>query len=139
MSTDLIAELNAIRDDAGELTPRVVVDVAADPNHPLHSRFEWDDAIAGDKYRLEQARHLLRVTYQPDPAKPSHLRAYVAVKGETSPQSEYIPTTEALADPFTRELLLRQMKRDWKTFERRYRDMAEFGAFVASQLQGATA
>lgn len=134
MST-LRAELQAIRDEHGSLTPALVVDVARDPEHPLHSRFEWDDSRAAEKWRLEQAGQLLRVTYRPIEGKATDLRAFSAIKGEESPTSEYIPTDEVLANPFTRELLLRQMKRDWQTFKRRYDHINEFAAFVAAQVE----
>lgn len=45
--------------DAGRLTPTNAVDAARDPNNPMHGEFEWDDAIAGEKYRLQQARELI--------------------------------------------------------------------------------
>lgn len=136
MSTNLRYHLQAIRDEHGCLTPALVVDVARDPAHPLHSRFEWDDSAAAEKWRQEQAGQLLRVTFRPDPAKPSDLRAFVAVKGEESPTSDYMPTADALADPFTRELVLRSMKRDWQIFQRRYKHMAEFAAFISEQAEG---
>lgn len=132
MSANLRDQLQAIRDEHGSLTPALVVDVARDPKHPLHSRFEWDDSIAAEKWRHEQAGQLLRVTFRPDPEKPTDLRAFTAIKGEDSPTSEYVPTTEALENPFTRELVLRQMKRDAATFQRRYKHMAEYAAVVAS-------
>jgi hypothetical protein len=36
------------------------VEEAADPTHPLHERFVWDDAEAGQRYRIEQARGLIQ-------------------------------------------------------------------------------
>ncbi len=130
----LIDHLQAIRDEHGSLTPALVVDAARDPEHPLHSRFEWDDTIAAEKWRIEQASQLLRVTFRPDPKRPTDLRAFVAVRGENAPTSDYLPTAEALGNPFTRELVLRSMKRDWQTFKRRYDHMAEFASFVAEQM-----
>ena len=44
----------------GGLTPERVVERARDPNSPLHQAFEWDDTEASRKYRLEQARGLIR-------------------------------------------------------------------------------
>ena len=134
MSTSLIAELNAVREEHGHLTPALLVDVAANPEHPLHSRFEWDDTVAAHRWRLEQAGQLLRVTYRPIEGKPNDLRAFSAVRGEDTPTSEYVPTEDILANPFTAELLLRQMKRDWQTFKRRYDHMAEFASFVRAQI-----
>jgi len=136
MSANLRDHLQAIRDEHGTLTPALVVDVASDPEHPLHSRFEWDDTVAAHKWRLEQAGQLLRVTYRPDPEKPRDMRAFVAARGENAPTSEYIPTEEALSDPLTAALVLRQMKRDWQIFKRRYDHMAEFANFIRSEIQG---
>lgn len=136
MSAILCEQLQAIRDEHGSLTPALVVEVARNPEHPLHSRFDWDDTTAAHKWRLEQAGQLLRVTYRPIEGKPTELRAFSAVRGEDTPTSEYVPTGEALADPFTRELLLRQMKRDWQTFKRRYDHMAEYAALIRSEVEG---
>lgn len=41
------------------VAPRDVVEEAAKPNSPIRSAVLWDDKIAGDKYRLQQARELL--------------------------------------------------------------------------------
>lgn len=131
--------LQAIRDEHGSLTPALVVDAARDPEHPLHARFEWDDTVAAEKWRLEQAGQLLRVTFRPDPERPVDLRAFVAIKGEDSPKSDYMPTSEAMENPFTRALVLRQMKRDAKTFAARYRHMAEYADVIAGLLDEVTA
>jgi hypothetical protein len=44
----------------GRLDPEHVVDAAQDEHHPLHDHFEWDDSIAGHKYRLFQAEALIK-------------------------------------------------------------------------------
>ena len=42
----------------GELKPTQIVDDARPINSPLHKYFEWDDSIAGEKHRKQQARNL---------------------------------------------------------------------------------
>jgi hypothetical protein len=44
----------------GTLPPVDVVNSARSPKSPLHRYFEWNDAIAGEAYRLDQARMLIR-------------------------------------------------------------------------------
>lgn len=44
----------------GRLLPADVVEAARDPASPLHSHFEWNDSAAAEKYRLDQARTLIR-------------------------------------------------------------------------------
>lgn len=134
-SQKLIDELEMIRDKYGDLNSFIVVDAARDPNHPLHSRFEWDDSVAGEKYRLTQAQELLRITFRPDPNAPTTLRAFVAIKGAGTPQSTYTPTQEALEDPVSRSILLKQMERDWETFKARYEHMAEFAELVKREAR----
>lgn len=53
---------NALRDleHDGRLMPADVVEAARDTDSPLHSSFEWDDTEAAQKYRLNQARSLIR-------------------------------------------------------------------------------
>lgn len=45
--------------NGGSLTPDLVVKDAEDSSSPLHDLFEWDDSIAGHKYRIEQARQVI--------------------------------------------------------------------------------
>lgn len=136
MSSTLRDHLTAIHHEHGTLTPALVVDVARDPEHPLHSRFEWDDTLAAEKWRHEQAGQLLRVVKLPaDPARPGDLRAFVAVKGQDSHRAEYVPTEQAMADEFTRTLVLRDMEREWKALKRRYQHMAEFAQLVLADVK----
>ncbi len=44
----------------GRISPPIVLEDARDPKSPLHNAFEWDDSIAGEKYRLEQAGDIIR-------------------------------------------------------------------------------
>lgn len=139
MST-LRDHLQAIYDDAGDLTPALVVERATDPTHPLHHRFEWDDTRAAAQWRLEQGAHLIRsvrITYVDRKGHPTDLRAFTAIKGEETHQATYTPTETALADPFTRQLVLRSMERDWRALKRRYDHMAEFADLIRTDIQGA--
>lgn len=53
-----IAELANAK--GGHVTPEVILDDAMREDSVLHQYFEWDDSVAGYKYRLEQARALIR-------------------------------------------------------------------------------
>ncbi|HZO69368.1 MAG TPA: hypothetical protein VFB74_30620 [Kribbellaceae bacterium] len=123
--------LLAIRDEHGELHPELVVDVAKAEDHPLHSRFEWNDELAGAKYRRIQAHRLIRVaqlplTYADHPTGPSHIRAFVAVPRADNPQPDYQPTEEAMAHEFTRKLVLQEMERAIAALQRKYGHLSEF-------------
>lgn len=96
MARVAVAEaLQALADaNQGKLTPEQVLEVARDPRHPLHSHFEWDDAAAGEAFRLGQARRLIRsvkvefrterttvqtVAYIRDPSAAEHFQGYVSL------------------------------------------------------------
>jgi hypothetical protein len=52
--------LNKIAErNGGKFKPIDVVEEARNPRNPLHSIFEWDNTKAAEKYRVEQARHLI--------------------------------------------------------------------------------
>src|SRR5262245_65814723 len=59
--TDRIAtELLALRNDKGVINPTRAVEWAREhPQSRLHGVLEWDDAVAGAKYRNEQVRKMI--------------------------------------------------------------------------------
>ena len=60
MSNERVAKRLSELEREGRLLPADVVDDARDADSPLHSHFEWDDSIAAEHYRLDQARNLIR-------------------------------------------------------------------------------
>jgi hypothetical protein len=126
----------------GLLTPALVVDVARPAEHPLHSRFDWDDATAGESWRRQQARELIRsvrLTYREatdtQPAKT--IRAYNAV--ETPEGHVYKPAEEVAADPLLAQMVRRDMERAWRDLKRRYADFEEFWRMVAADADESAA
>jgi hypothetical protein len=53
-------ELERIYDKHGALRAQVVVDEARPDDAPLHPAFEWNDLVAAEYYRREQARSLIK-------------------------------------------------------------------------------
>lgn len=51
--------LEEIWSQHGTVTQKLVVDWARPPSSPLHKYFEWDDKIAGEKYRENQALQMI--------------------------------------------------------------------------------
>lgn len=129
--------LQAIYDENGRLTPALVVDRAV-TDETLHARLEWDDTVAGHRYRLVQAADLIRsvrVVYGETKEGKKSVRAYTAVFDADSTNANYMPTGDALLDPFTYQLVLRSAEREMKMFARRYRHLKEFGDIVRNALQ----
>lgn len=126
--------LLAIRQRYGRLDPESVVEAATPPTHPLHEYFEWDNAVAGHKYRLEQAGNLLRVVTLPPDRGPTDLRGFVCVQKDKHRRGDYVPTDEALADDIARRLVLADFERAWRDLKARYGHLREFANHILNDL-----
>lgn len=112
------------KSDSG-LTPQSLLDYSRDENAPTHNEFEWDDAIAANAHRLDQARKLimdLRVVHDDDSRAEAKERAFVVTPDR---RSEYVPIREALSNAEWRASLLRQARKDGEVFLAKYRRLEE--------------
>lgn len=119
-------ELEAIESTRGTLKASFVVQAARPANHPLHAAFDWDDTVAGQRWRLEQARGLiasvkLRVTTRS--VKITSV-AYVRDPGAKGSEQGYRSVKSLTGDPkMARAALLYELRRIVPLLERA-RDLA---------------
>lgn len=126
MSTSTYDEvLRALADEnGGILTPEIVLDAARPEDAPLHTYFEWDDSIAGERYRLRQAQGLIvkvKVTKTIQPAQTVRVRAYLPIKEDE--QGEAVTGNyKAIDDLNVREIEIvrTSMERDLAVLRRKY-------------------
>lgn len=137
----LRAQLTDIYKAQGELTPKLVVDLARSADHPLHSRFEWDNGIAGEKYREIQAADLIRsvrIKYSDNEGEEERdVRAFHVIPREDS--SSYVPIEEVAQDDFSRKILLQAAEREWKSLRRKYAHLDEFMSIIKADLAAGAA
>lgn len=127
-------QLRSVYETQGELTPSLLLQVASPKTHPLHDRFEWNDKVAGHKYRLVQAAELIRsvkVRFNPD-APDSEVREFVSVERPEGPT--YVPIDEIQGDEITTAIVLRTAEREWKALKRRYEHLTEWLTFVREDV-----
>lgn len=123
-------QLQSIYDQYGELVPRTIVELAVPKDHPLHSYFEWDNKIAGPKYRELQAERLIRsvrVAYKDKRGHAQQVRWWHPVRSDPG---VYDPLDVIAQDPISMEILLRQAEREWKAMKNRYGHLAAFWEIV---------
>lgn len=117
-----------------KITPQVVVDESRPEEAPLHSRFEWDDSVAGEAYRRQQAAQMIRsvdVEFAPaqtsTDAKPIKVRQYVPTR-LTSQDDDATGEYRAIQDvpQDAQAVLLAQMEREWRNLRRRWQSHREF-------------
>lgn len=132
------AELERIRKVHGSLTAANVLERASAEDSALHNQFDWDDSYAGNQWRLEQARRLIRsieVIRLESPHKPYKKYSVVslpAVANETTPRKVYQSTEEALQDPVMRDEILGNAIRDAISFRRKYAALQELSQVFAA-------
>lgn len=120
------------KEQKGELTPEDVLKDARNPNSPLHTFFEWDDGLAAEQHRLQQARGLIRAVvaiYVSEDRPAVRARAYVHVPEPTVPH--YRETTHALSQTKTRKMVLQRAWRELQGWRDRYKDLKEFSDLIA--------
>jgi len=138
---DLRTQLTGIYQAHGELTPQIVVDEARPEGSPLHSRFDWNDQIAGEKYRLVQAQQLIRAVRIEYIARGSDekkfIRAFSSLRESSDEEvTGYAPTEQILENPVTRKILLRNMERDIADLKRKYGHLTEFAQIMRDEFGG---
>lgn len=92
-------ELDRIYEKNGALRPADVVDEARPNDAPLHPAFEWNNKVAGEKWRQEQARNMIRtvVVVTPDEdGEEVEEKVYVNVRMDN--ESSYAPTRVVVRD-----------------------------------------
>lgn len=143
VSTEIAKHLRAIYEEHGDqITAPIVVQVAAEPTHALHSHFEWDNDVAAHHHRLAQARQLIRsckIVFKGADGVERKVNEYQSViirdpanrRGTVSGEQQIrvYRATEAVAkDVAARDALLRQFKLEWTAFRNRWEN---FEAFIA--------
>lgn len=130
-AVNIAAELEAIENEHGQLRPEDVVNVASRPDHPLHDCFEWDDSVAAEQYRIDQARTLIRSVRYEIQVNETQVRAVKYVRDESAPEkvARYMNVTKLTEE----ELIARTLE----TEVQRIKALIERGRGIAANLQRA--
>lgn len=121
------ADAQKVADEIGEnsITPQEVLEKARDENSELHKCFEWDNAVAAEKYRLQQARAIIiNLVYVPKGKEEHTVRCFQV----TTERSVYQPTKRFLVQEDQYQQLLARAKAELESFRRRYAEITELEA-----------
>ena len=120
---------NEIISIGDEAKPEQIVEKARDPESELHKCFIWDDKIAAEKWRLEEARHIVRllvIDKQDDEPDAEPVRVFFKVNND--PDTGYKQTSLIFRNENEYKALLRQAKAELEAFRRKYRTLTELDA-----------
>lgn len=116
--------------NGNELTPKNVVDAARSKESVLHKAFEWDDKVAGDKYRLMQARVLInnvRVVIEGE-KKQAFFNARVEIKGKAV--QKYFPVERVKDDESIRLAILKDLVREIRHLQDKYKSVSQLNGLI---------
>lgn len=122
--------IRSLYDAHGELTAEMVVEEARPVDAVLHPFFEWDDSVAAELHRQEQARSMIRrVRFVVDPGSADQglvVREFRTVTDMSglAPRRVYKRMSE-LSDA-EREEVRDRMELEIASLVRRYRDQSGF-------------
>lgn len=130
VSAQVAGEVCASLEESGNLTPQALVEVSRAEDAPLHNAFEWDDAIAAERYREAQAGYIIR-------------SVEVVVTGSAEPVRAFVSVTESKAAPYTsiehvmvcsdsRAMLLERARMELAAFKRKYQQLTELADVFAA-------
>ena len=136
------------------LTPERLVDVSRPEDAPMHKEFEWDDSIAAEEYRKEQAKKVIRniIIVKSDTGKERELNLVLATDEEEEytededstveepvdrgfvstgeRTSKYVTLFSALTNEEWRKSLLESAKRDMRAFKAKYHRLEELSKII---------
>lgn len=129
VSAAVAAEVMDRLAEEDRLNAQELVEESRPEDAPLHSEFEWDDSVAAEKYREEQAgaliRHLVVRIEANDQEYPT--RQYFMIQPEAK---IYEPIQVILKDEDKTDLLLEQANRELRAFKAKYACLKELAEVI---------
>ncbi len=114
----------------GGVTAEILLREATKKRSALHSCFEWNDTIAAQNYRLDQARYILRqieVIIEREDKEPLRIRAFHCVEDEEQGR-RYVTITQARSESDMWEQVIIRAMKEIQQWKETYRDIKEFEA-----------
>lgn len=118
-------ELELIENSQVEVTNRNVLEFAkTNKNSELYKCFEWDDKIAGEKYRLNQASNIISsisFIIEEEPIKKQKI--YFSIKSEEKEARKFKNIKDILEDDKEYQALLSKAKTELENCKNNYEDL----------------
>jgi len=127
MKDEIKRELKKIKKQhGGLLRARDVVNYARDSKTALHNCFEWDDKIAGEAYRIHQARRIINVHVEMMPNATEPMKVFVSLKKDRcKPGGGYREMKRIIKVKPWREALFEQALDELISIKKRYKQIRE--------------
>ena len=116
------------KENDGMVLPEVVVDAARPESSPLHKYFTWEDTEAAEKWRIHEARNLLRVTVEYIGTDKNPVRVFVSLTNDREDEGGYRVTADVMDDAELYRMMLQDALDELESFRRKYERIKELRA-----------
>jgi len=125
VSAQVAGEICATLEEEGMLTAKNLVDVSRPEDAPLHEEFDWDNEVAGEKWREHQARNVINSirVVKVNEGDTNGVRAFFHLK-MAEPEYESIQVIVKDENKYTK--LLKIAISELNHFEKKYASIKEF-------------
>lgn len=141
MSAQTVGEkLEEVEKKYGAVTTRNFLDESRPEDSSTHALFEWDDAVAAERWRLDIARRVIgsvKIVVQ----RPTELQETVTVRAyvnkevdDSRTKASYVSFAKAMdtrRENEYREIVIANAKRELIEFSKKYRTYSEFAGVIA--------
>lgn len=108
--------------------PEQFLEYSRPNSSPTHKYFEWDDSVAGERYRLEQARSLISCLVVEIEGEST--KAFHSVYVEELDKRQYVAVDKARRIPQLWEQVVDTALKEMASWEKRYRHYKELALIV---------
>ena len=120
--------LEHLEAENGTITNTAFLDYSRDEDSETHCLFEWDDAKAGELYRLSVSTRIInqsQIVYtEKEDSEPQKYIAFVNVDSERD--AKYMNIVTALSNEESKDLIISRIKRDLESMKKKYKSIKEF-------------
>lgn len=117
-------EILEICDDVGSASPRAILEKARDESTELYKCFTWDDGVAAEKWRTQEARLVVRQLVIKEVEVPKD-RPEVRLLYKTDNESGYKPTHIIVKQEDEYKALLKRAYAELRAFKAKYSMLEE--------------
>lgn len=111
------------------ITPASIVDYARNEGTELHKCFQWDDSIAAENWRKQQARIIVSSLVVTVEKTTAGSQKYRLIQHDDSTK-EYKPVVFTVRNMDEYSRLLAQAKRELRSFKERYKSITELSEVI---------
>lgn len=131
VDANTVGEITSMLESEERLTPEDLLEEARPEESPIHNCFEWNDSIAAEQFRLQQARSMI-IALQITRTDETPVKKYFHITQDTG---SYRSIEVLLSSEESREMLIERARKEFLSYQRKYENLKELAdLFTAGKV-----